>query len=314
MMRPQSASSLPRPKTASGVTSLKPLASTWRTTSSELGASLSRPATAGSSRPKWEVVEKQVLRFYSYFQEPIYEGGSNDAKGGMRIRQCTILLFLQDNTVSIDEPKTANSGLPQGRFMRRMPVKKRDGSAFAPSDFSIGEEIEINSRKFMIVDADAKTRDYFRSVVGAALPPSLGIPDDGYEDLRASRGIPKKVRPPSGRMKGEFYNKDLLVLVFKCAYQDDKLYGERRDYLLYYYVLNDTVEIKEVAAQGRHNFPNLLRRQKLPKNSFYVPNGIGGAIEGGKDDMREDVSYVTWRDLICGSSLNIYGRKVLLVR
>ena len=66
-------------------------------------------------------------------------------------------------------------------------------------------------------------------------------------------------------MKGEFYNKDLLVLVFKCAYQDDKLYGERRDYLLYYYVLNDTVEIKEVAAQGRHNFPNLLRRQKVSR-------------------------------------------------
>ncbi len=55
------------------------------------------------------------------------------------------------------------------------------------------------------------------------------------------------------------------MLCFQCAYQDDKLYGERRDYLLYYYVLNDTVEIKEVAAQGRHNFPNLLRRQKLPR-------------------------------------------------
>ena len=114
-------------------------------------------------------------------------------------------------------------------------------------------------------------------------------------------------------MKGEFYNKDLLVLTFKCAYQDDKLYGERRDYLLYYYVLNDTVEIKEVAAQGRHNFPNLLRRQKLPKDSFYVPNGIGGAIETGPDAMRDDCTYVTFRDLICGKSLNIYGRKVLLV-
>lgn len=165
----------------------------------------------------------------------------------------------------------------------------------------------------MIVDADGKTREYFRNELNRPMPPSLGIPDDGYADLRASRSIPKKARPQSARMKGEFYNKDLLVLVFKCAYQDDKLYGERRDYLLYYYVLNDTVEIKEVAAQGRHNFPNLLRRQKLPKDSFYVPNGIGGAIDTTNDNMREQVSYVTWRDLICGSSLNIYGRKVLLV-
>ncbi|GMH95999.1 hypothetical protein TrST_g6081 [Triparma strigata] len=309
-MRPASASMV-RPSTA-GPVSLAPLASTWRTTSGEMASSISRPATAGSSRPKWEVEEKQVLRFFSYFAETVYEGGSNDTRSGTRIRQCTILYYLQDQTCSVDEPKTANSGLPQGRFMKRMKCLK-DGRPLEPTDFAIGEEVTINYRKFMVVDADRKTREYFRNTVGAALPPSLGIPDDGYGDLRASRGIPKKSRPQSARMKGEFYNKDLLVLTFKCAYQDDKLYGERRDYLMYYYVLNDTIEIKEVAAQGRHNFPNLLRRQKLPKNSFYVPNGIGGAIEGGKDDMREDVEYVTWKDLICGSSLNVYGRKVLLV-
>jgi len=255
-----------------------------------------------------------VLRFFSYFKEPIREGGSNDSKSGFRIRQCTITFYLEDNSISIKEQKTLNSGLPQGTFMKRMKLfKKGTKDNFAPTDFTIGEEITINYRSFVVVDADKKTREYFRSDVGAALPPSIGIPDDGYATLRASRSIPKKSRPGSARMKGEFYNKDLLVLVFKCAYQDDKLYGERRDYLLYYYVLNDTVEIKEVAAQGRHNFPNLLRRMKLPKNSFYVPNGIGGAIDTGADSMRENVDWVTFKDLICGRTLNIYGRKVLLV-
>lgn len=34
----------------------------------------------------------------------------------------------------------------------------------------------------------------------------------------------------------------------------------------------------QVAAEGRHNFPNLLRRQKLPKDSMFVPTGYGGVI------------------------------------
>jgi len=129
MRRPQSAT-LPRrpaaPATASDVPiSLKPLASTWRTTTSDFGASIPRPATAGASRPKWEHEEKKVLRFFSYFKEPVHEGGSNDSRSGFRIRQCTISFYLQDNSVSIDEQKTLNSGLPQGRFMRRMKLFKR---------------------------------------------------------------------------------------------------------------------------------------------------------------------------------------------
>jgi Ca2+-binding EF-hand superfamily protein len=230
----------------------------------------------------------------------------------------TISYYLQDNSVAVDEPKTKNSGLPQGRFMRRMGcmTTNEDGSErpFQVSDFNIGEDIVINARTFVITDADERTRKYCRDELGQPLPPGMRVPDDGYADLRKSRGIPKKKQGGAPRMKGEFFNKDLLVLCFKCAYQDDKLYGERRDYLLYYYVLNDTVEIKEVAAQGRHNFPNLLRRQKLPKNSFYVPNGIGGAIEQPSGDgQREQCDWITYRDLICGRTLSVYGRKVLLV-
>lgn len=50
--------------------------------------------------------------------------------------------------------------------------------------------------------------------------------------------------PP--REKGEFYKKDRKVLRFFCKYKDSRLQGDKRDYILYYYLLNDTVEIKEV--------------------------------------------------------------------
>lgn len=48
------------------------------------------------------------------------------------------------------------------------------------------------------------------------------------------------------REKGEFYKKDRKVLRFFCKYKDSRLQGDKRDYILYYYLLNDTVEIKEV--------------------------------------------------------------------
>ena len=312
------------------------MASTWQKTSSDFGSGLPpRPSTAGpggrtattdstgkSVEPElspWvaNAQPEKVHRFLAYFQEPVSQGGGNDTTTGFRIRKVVVTFFPKDGGIGIDEPKTKNSGLPQGRIMKRLVLKNPDtGKVFALPDFSIGESLTINGRPYTIVDADEATRLHFRTELKRPMPPGCVIPDDGYATLRASRSIPKKsgVHAAPAR-KGEFFNKDLIVLCFKAAYQDDKLYGERRDYKLHYYVLNDTVEITEVAAQGRHNFPNLLRRQKLPKDSFYVPNGIGGAMDKGDDNGQRDntIQYVTWRDLACGKTLNIYGRKVLLV-
>lgn len=53
------------------------------------------------------------------------------------------------------------------------------------------------------------------------------------------------------REKGEFYKKDRKVLRFFCKYKDSRLQGDKRDYILYYYLLNDTVEIKEARLSYR---------------------------------------------------------------
>jgi DUF1126 PH-like domain len=89
---------------------------------------------------------------------------------------------------------------------------------------------------------------------------------------------------------------DRKVLRFFCRYEDRRLQGDKRDYVLYYYLLNDTVEVKEIPAEGRHNFPNLLRRQKLPKDSMHVPTAYGGVISP-RDGEREKIRSITWEDL-----------------
>eukprot|EP00752_Nemacystus_decipiens_P010592 g9432.t1 len=183
---------------------------------------------------------------------------------------------------------------------------------YAPGDFGVGEEVWIHGRRFRIVDADLTTRQWFQRNLGRSLGPAEDYPDDGYGAERAKVSIPKKRSMMPAREKGEFYKKDRKVLRFFCKYKDSRLQGDKRDYILYYYLLNDTIEIKEVAAEGRHNFPNLLRRQKLPKDSMFVPTGYGGVISP-RDPQRERVSSVTWEDLQCGEAINVYGRHLLLM-
>ena len=53
----------------------------------------------------------QVLRFYAYFQEAVHEQRQEQ----YRIRKCTILYYLEDDTVQVNEPRVENAGIPQGQ-------------------------------------------------------------------------------------------------------------------------------------------------------------------------------------------------------
>lgn len=73
------------------------------------------------------------------------------------------------------------------------------------------------------------------------------------------------------------------MLRFFALWDDsDSLYGETRPVTIQYYLVDDTVEIREVheANSGRDPFPILMRRQKLPKKikcgemQYYIYNTI----------------------------------------
>ncbi|KAG5186943.1 ef-hand domain-containing protein [Tribonema minus] len=271
--------------------------------------------------PSYITKEGQVLRFRAYFQEPVYEGGSVDA-AGFRVRVFAVNYHLSDETMAIEEPRVQNSGLTQGKFMKRTKVERPrgvGGGVYQPADFCVGEEIWVYGRRFRIVDADARTREWYRENLGLEQGPAEDVPDDGYARERQRFEVPKQTEAglPLGtgsgvaaggavtggaaaravrREKGEYFKKDRKVLRFFCRYEDQRLQGDKRDYVLYYYLLNDTVEVKEVAAEGRHNFPNLLRRQKLPRDSLHVPTSYGGTVSP-RDGEREPMRAVTWQDL-----------------
>ena len=69
--------------------------------------------------PQWIKYDKNVLRFEGYFDEHVTES----AYENWRIRPCTILYYLEDDTVHVIENKYENSGIPQGDFIKRRRTK-----------------------------------------------------------------------------------------------------------------------------------------------------------------------------------------------
>jgi len=68
--------------------------------------------------PFWVKLDKQVLRFYGFFKESVVENPNEN----FRVRKLEICFYLEDNSISISEPKQVNSGIPQGPFLKRQKV------------------------------------------------------------------------------------------------------------------------------------------------------------------------------------------------
>ena len=71
----------------------------------------------------------------------------------------------------------------------------------------------------------------------------------------------------------QFLTLDRKVLRFYCIWDDrESLHGEKRHFTLLYFLVDDTVEIRErhTANNGRDSFPILLRRQRVPRNHKAV--------------------------------------------
>mmetsp|Transcript_28639 Transcript_28639/g.47370 ORF Transcript_28639/g.47370 Transcript_28639/m.47370 type:complete len:190 (+) Transcript_28639:569-1138(+) len=58
------------------------------------------------------------------------------------------------------------------------------------------------------------------------------------------------------------------------------------------------VEVTDVRKEGYQRFSNLLRHQKLPRDSLFVPSRYVGTISP-RDPNRARVPFVSWENLWC---------------
>lgn len=96
-----------------------------------------------------------MLRFYAYFQENVLFSPVED----YRVRPVVVYYYLEDDTMSIVEPKVQNSGLSQGMRIKRQRLPKAEGSLFYMwNDLNVAMDLVVYGVKYRIVHCDIFTQ------------------------------------------------------------------------------------------------------------------------------------------------------------
>jgi len=272
--------------------------------------------------PAWVAYDRKVLRFNAYFKESVTEFRAEN----FRVRKCVIYFYLEDESIHVAEPKQQNSGIPQGVFLKRHRIPKGDsGAFFSIHDLNVGANVLFYGRNLHIYSCDPFTKTFLEGS-GIAVPAeepvpeeplevyreslkkiSFGPPQPRYDDLtrfsEAKLGRASNVLQPDKLKK--FLDNDRKVLRFFCVWDDrNSLYGDRRPYVLHYFLADDTVEILEVneANNGRDPFPMMLKRGKLPNQPLEV-DALGPT---------KSYTHYTYNDLRVGGSISVLNRHFLI--
>lgn len=326
-----------RPGTA-GMTRSSSAYGSFTTNQSRPGTAGERPKSAINPHPvpRFVETEKLVLRFFAhFFERKRPETGIEFRRTNTTheiARLLTVLVYLEDETVEIHEEKVVNSGIAAGQFLGRGKIKDADGRFYTPSDFEIGKTYDIVGQKITITDADQFTREYFKKRFHINLTSALPRPSSVRADIGAqsATGLGAKIKnKPSFTQNGvksqdyaakkeqtdkthRFLNFDGKVLRFKCVETNGDNVGmtggssyhggKNLTFALHYYLAENSVEVRNMKSRKLclDDVNVLLRKGKLPKNWRDVPRGAAP-------------DFYQPEDLICGSTVDCYGRILLLL-
>eukprot|EP00931_Biecheleriopsis_adriatica_P103070 TRINITY_DN77958_c0_g1_i1.p1 TRINITY_DN77958_c0_g1~~TRINITY_DN77958_c0_g1_i1.p1 ORF type:complete len:626 (-),score=140.25 TRINITY_DN77958_c0_g1_i1:92-1969(-) len=271
--------------------------------------------------PSWLKHDKQVLRFYGFFQEAVTERPDENS----RKRHVVIMYFMEDGTIRMSEPRVENSGIPQGSFLKRHRAPRDDGKGFiGPDDFRCGQEITIYGRTYYITGCDSFTR-WFYTENGIELGDDETVAEDdwqrSYKLLKVAErgGLPSSMSaheqkeiakymsgaPPTDKKLTQFLLNDRKVLRFKAYWDDHTKYGARIYMVVHYYLSDNTMEFNEAHCRnsGRYPAPVFMKRGPLKKkNTSHCVPGMLSVDEG---------RYMP-EDLRVGGSIDMWGRKIVL--
>jgi len=121
----------------------------------------------------------------------------------------------------------------------------------------------------------------------------------------ASRQKPKRPYNPHHHLR-QFLDFDRKVLRFHCLWDDtNNTHGDIHKMEIHYYLSDDTIEIRELVAQGsrKPHSQVFLGRCKLPKRAVGLSTSI---------TQPAHVDYYSDKDLVIGSVVHLYGRPFII--
>ena len=107
---------------------------------------LALPFCPESKLPSFIEHDRRVLLFNAYYEEDVHQSLDEEKI----LHACEIYFYVEDGTMEIIQTKTENSGIVQGKFLRRSKVIKPGTSSchYGIDDLKIGNTIDIYCRSF----------------------------------------------------------------------------------------------------------------------------------------------------------------------
>eukprot|EP00607_Mallomonas_marina_P003727 CAMPEP_0182428288 /NCGR_PEP_ID=MMETSP1167-20130531/21931_1 /TAXON_ID=2988 /ORGANISM="Mallomonas Sp, Strain CCMP3275" /LENGTH=407 /DNA_ID=CAMNT_0024611077 /DNA_START=687 /DNA_END=1907 /DNA_ORIENTATION=+ len=234
--------------------------------------------------------------------------------------------------MEIIEPHEPNTGLMQGKILRRHQVVKPTAEDQSPeisiymiNDFSSGSEITIYNRIYTVVDCDERTRKILNEV-GLEFGDSLPLPSN-YYDPSASRSSlmsgPHKTsevfsqtgRAATSESKSFFRNDGEVVLRFYAVWDDrHNMFGILNKLRIHFYVNDNTMEILQDfdSNDGRDRVPKLIKRMRVLKTE-PDPALIETSLTYTMEQIRDEDSTYNWTDFEIGAFITVIGVKVQIL-
>uniref|UniRef100_A0A8C3G5F6 EF-hand domain (C-terminal) containing 1 n=1 Tax=Cyclopterus lumpus TaxID=8103 RepID=A0A8C3G5F6_CYCLU len=220
------------------------------------------------------------------------------------VRPVVIYYHLEDDSMCIVEPRVENSGIPQGKRIKRQRLPKNErGEHYQWKDLNVGMDLEVYGVKYHITQCDTFTKEFMESE-GIILNDSEPMPEDPYSKRRENPPPAFTTASGSDHMH-QFLTMDRKVKEISPVPNSR---GNSYTFVLhfFYYLVDDTVEINEVYERnsGRFPFPVLMHRQKLPKKTF--PSCV---LEVSAAEVEE---YYSPKHFQVGETIKLLGRRFLL--
>ncbi|NWV31567.1 EFHC1 protein, partial [Grantiella picta] len=257
--------------------------------------------------PAFVEYDKKVLKFDAYFQEEV----ATSAEEHYRIRQVGIYYYLEDDSICVIEPVVKNSGLLQGKLMKRHRVPKNEqGDYYHWKDLNVGINLTMYGRTYRLVNCDSFTKVFLESQGIEVNPPEEMI-SDPYTEHR--RPVQKPLKPASPDPFRQFLAYDTKVLRFYAIWDDTNCpFGDHHPCIIHYFLADDTVEVREVRKRndGKDPFPVLMRRQRLPKVFVDKKKNFPSCVLEITD--HEVQEWYSPKDFGIGKSITLLGRTFLI--
>lgn len=198
-----------------------------------LNHSRSLPFCRPDTAPSFVFDNVKVCRFTAFFSEAISDHGNEHD----RSRRVEISVFLEDCTIEIVEPRVEDSGLVQGKLLKRHQVPKpvvgrrSDQGIYGINDFVAGAVLNIYNVFYTIIDCDERTYNHLQSI-GQPFGLSSGFPNNCRTGRRppprTSRGAPSGGITSRTAAAAGFFEYDRKVLRFYCIWDNrSMLFGDR---------------------------------------------------------------------------------------